>query len=193
MLDGIFACPVLDQITPRVRLTPRDSNCVHIVVAGKVHDYPLRITGIVFAGEWFCQIGIALPVSLLVTVRDAGIAVRIGAVAALCLVGAVARSLAGGPALNMMVDGKVASTGVVTIDGRLYVPELGARVSIMDADDNFLAQIGDGKGIDPKTIKDHPDKFATPHALTVDSRGDLYVIEWLDFGRPRKFRHTPAA
>ena len=80
LLDGIFACPVLDQITPRVRLTPGDSNCIHIVVAGKVHDHPLRITGIVFAGEWFCQIGIALPVSLLVTVRDAGIAVRIGAV-----------------------------------------------------------------------------------------------------------------
>ncbi len=37
-----------------------------------------------------------------------------------------------------------------------------------------------------------PDKFATPHALTVDSRGDLYVVEWLPFGRPRKFRWTPA-
>jgi hypothetical protein len=29
--------------------------------------------------------------------------------------------------------------------------------------------------------------------LTVDSRGDLYVIEWLDYGRPRKFKHTPGA
>ena len=77
-------------------------------------------------------------------------------------------------------------------DGHLYVPELGARVSIMDADDKFVAHLGDGKGIDAKTIKDHPDKFATPHALTVDSHGDLYVIEWLPFGRPRKFRHTPA-
>ncbi len=77
-------------------------------------------------------------------------------------------------------------------DGQLYVPELGARVSILDADDKFVAQMGDGKGIDAKTIKDHPDKFATPHALTVDSHGDLYVIEWLPFGRPRKFKHTPA-
>jgi len=35
-------------------------------------------------------------------------------------------------------------------------------------------------------------QHSTPHALTVDSRGDLYVIEWVPFGRPRKFKHTPA-
>ena len=50
----------------------------------------------------------------------------------------------------------------------------------------------DGNGIDAKTIKNHPDKFATPHALTVDSRGDFYVVEWVPYGRVRKFRHTPA-
>jgi peptidylamidoglycolate lyase len=76
--------------------------------------------------------------------------------------------------------------------GLLYVPELGARVSILDADDKVVARLGDGKGIDAKAIGSHPDKFATPHALTVDSRGDLYVIEWLPDGRPRKFKHTPA-
>lgn len=76
--------------------------------------------------------------------------------------------------------------------GHLYVPELGARVSIIDAQDNVVARLGDGRGIDKATIQDHPEAFATPHALSVDSRGDLYVVEWLDFGRPRKFRHTPA-
>jgi hypothetical protein len=76
--------------------------------------------------------------------------------------------------------------------GHLYVPELGARVSIMDDDDKVVARLGDGADVKAADIRQHPDKFATPHALTVDSRGDLYVIEWLDFGRPRKFRHTPA-
>ncbi|HEY1375367.1 MAG TPA: hypothetical protein VGF55_01155 [Gemmataceae bacterium] len=76
--------------------------------------------------------------------------------------------------------------------GHLYVPELGARVSILDADDKYIARLGDGADVKAADIKKHPDKFATPHALTVDSRGDLYVIEWLPFGRPRKFRHTPA-
>lgn len=76
--------------------------------------------------------------------------------------------------------------------GLIYVPELGARVSILDAQDHFVAQLGDGAGVDKAKIQEHPDRFATPHALTVDSHGDLYVIEWLPFGRPRKFRHTPA-
>ena len=39
--------------------------------------------------------------------------------------------------------------------------------------------------------KTNPALFAAPHAMTVDSRGDFYVVEWVDFGRPRKFKHTP--
>lgn len=73
----------------------------------------------------------------------------------------------------------------------LYVPELGARVSIVDSNDQVVARLGDGSAIKADQIAKHPEAFATPHALTVDSRGDLYVIEWLPFGRPRKFRHTP--
>jgi hypothetical protein len=77
-------------------------------------------------------------------------------------------------------------------NGQLYVPELGARVTILDADDKVVAQMGDGQGVKGDEIQKHPDKFATPHALTVASNGDLYVIEWLPFGRPRKFKPTPA-
>ncbi|MGL5097890.1 MAG: twin-arginine translocation signal domain-containing protein, partial [Planctomycetia bacterium] len=36
------------------------------------------------------------------------------------------------------------------------------------------------------------DKFQHPHALTVDSKGDLYVLEWVPYGRVRKFKRTPA-
>lgn len=77
-------------------------------------------------------------------------------------------------------------------DGHLYIPELGSRVSIYDAADKPVARLGDGKGIKPDEMPKHPDKFAFPHALTLDSKGDLYVIEWLPYGRPRKFKHTPA-
>ena len=72
--------------------------------------------------------------------------------------------------------------------GHLYIPELGARVTIIDERDKVVARLGDGKKVDD--IRKHPDKFATPHALTVDSKGNLYVIEWVDFGRPRKLRLT---
>lgn len=71
--------------------------------------------------------------------------------------------------------------------GHLFIPELGSRVSVLDADDKFVARLGDGKGIKPDQIQDHPDKFALPHALTLDSKGNLYVLEWVPFGRPRKF------
>jgi peptidylamidoglycolate lyase len=77
-------------------------------------------------------------------------------------------------------------------EGLLYIPELGQRVSIIDGNDKIVARLGDGKGTDNKEIQNHPDQFGAPHALTVASNGDLYVIEWLPFGRPRKFKHTPA-
>lgn len=73
-------------------------------------------------------------------------------------------------------------------DGLTYVPELGARVTVLDADDKVVARLGDGQG-DMEAEK-KPEKFKTPHALTVSSTGDLYVIEWLPFGRPRKFKKT---
>jgi hypothetical protein len=77
-------------------------------------------------------------------------------------------------------------------DGHIYVPELGARVSILDENDKVVARLGDGTGVKAAELSSHPDKFATPHAMTVDSHGDMYVIEWLPFGRPRRFKHTPA-
>jgi len=76
----------------------------------------------------------------------------------------------------------------------LFVPDLAGRVTILDPEGNLVTHLGDGKEADGK--KDKPDNktnpalFATPHALCVDSHGDFYVVEWLDFGRPRKFRQA---
>ncbi|HVS38384.1 MAG TPA: 6-bladed beta-propeller [Gemmataceae bacterium] len=75
-------------------------------------------------------------------------------------------------------------------EGQLYVPELGSRVTILDADDRIMTRMGDGAGV--KDVKDRPELFGAPHALTVAGNGDLYVTEWLPYGRPRKFRPTPA-
>ena len=78
---------------------------------------------------------------------------------------------------------------------KLFVPDLASRVTILDAEGHLVAHLGDGKQADNKTDKPNnktdPVLFAAPHALTVDSHGDLYVVEWVDFGRPRKFKHTP--
>lgn len=71
-------------------------------------------------------------------------------------------------------------------DGRIYVPELGSRVTAIDADDKVVAHLGDGQGA--KDNQTRADLFAAPHALTLSSAGDLYVVEWLGNGRPRKFK-----
>ncbi len=79
----------------------------------------------------------------------------------------------------------------------LFVPDLASRVTILDAEGNLVAHLGDGREADGKTNKldnkTNPALFAAPHALAIDSRGDFYVVEWLDFGRPRKFKHVAAA
>lgn len=76
-------------------------------------------------------------------------------------------------------------------DGQLYVPELGQRVSIYDADDKVVARLGDGKSVEKDSAK-QTYKFALPHAMCVDSKGNFYVVEWVADGRVRKFKNTPA-
>jgi len=79
----------------------------------------------------------------------------------------------------------------------LYIPDLASRVTILDEDDKLTAHLGDGKEADGKTDKPdnakNPALFAAPHAMCVDSQGSFYILEWVDFGRVRKFRHTPMA
>jgi peptidylamidoglycolate lyase len=79
----------------------------------------------------------------------------------------------------------------------LYIPDLASRLTILDPADQVVAHLGDGKESDGKTNKPdnktNPALFATPHALTVDSQGSIYVVEWLDFGRPRKFKKVASA
>jgi peptidylamidoglycolate lyase len=74
---------------------------------------------------------------------------------------------------------------------RIYIPDLKSRVTIIDGNDKLVAHLGDG--LNQADNKTNPALFAAPHALSVDSHGDLYVVEWVDFGRPRKFKHTPQA
>ena len=76
-------------------------------------------------------------------------------------------------------------------DGRSHMTA-GKFVAIIDKDDNCVARLGDGKGQKKEEFQTGlKDKFTTPHALTVDSKGNLYVLEWVPYGRVRKFAHTP--
>jgi hypothetical protein len=65
---------------------------------------------------------------------------------------------------------------------------LGPRVSILDTEGNVLARLGD------EPFGDEPGRFYAPHAVAVDSRGDIYVAEvsYTEFGSlmepPRELR-----
>ncbi len=83
--------------------------------------------------------------------------------------------------------------------GHLYIPDLASKVSIINPKDENVVVLGDGTGIADGGMKakkemDAPnvDKFFAPHALTVDSKGSIYVVEWVGWGRVRKLQHTPA-
>jgi hypothetical protein len=54
----------------------------------------------------------------------------------------------------------------------LKAPNLGPRLSIVDAKGKLIARLGgkDGPG-------QEPGKFLAPHGLALDSRGDIYVGE----------------
>jgi hypothetical protein len=75
-------------------------------------------------------------------------------------------------------------------DGLMYVPELGARVTVLDPEGKVVAHLGDGAG-DKEAVK-NPAKFALPHALTLSSKGDLYIVEWVADGRVRKLTRNKA-
>lgn len=76
----------------------------------------------------------------------------------------------------------------------MVVPDLDARVTILDRDDNPVVVLGDNPDA-PATpgwpnIQDklQPGRFNSPHAACVDSHGDIYVVEWIATGRVTKLR-----
>lgn len=74
-------------------------------------------------------------------------------------------------------------------DGRLLVPELAGRVSLLDAQDQLIARLGDNP--DQAQWANHglpraqwqPGLFISPHGATFDADGNLYVQDWLADGR----------
>jgi len=77
----------------------------------------------------------------------------------------------------------------------LYIPDLYARVTILDKNNKLITHLGDyldvWKRPDWPNIPHedrHLGKFVSPHAVCVDSHGDLYVVEWIADGRVTKLR-----
>ena len=91
--------------------------------------------------------------------------------------------------------------GFVTHGELLIIAELKARLAILDLDDHLVYYLGDNEAVCDvdgwpnvknergdivRTNLLEPGKFNSPHGMTVDNDGNLYVAEWLIGGRHTK-------
>jgi hypothetical protein len=76
----------------------------------------------------------------------------------------------------------------------MVIPDLDARVTILDESNKVVAQLG---ADDPKAARAlrtkereafQPGKFICPHGACFDHRGNIYVVEWVEVGRVTKLR-----
>lgn len=79
-------------------------------------------------------------------------------------------------------------------NGDMVVPDLFARVTLMDATNNIITNLGDDSRSDymetRKLTRDHfkPGKFVCPHGACFDHAGNIFVVEWVEVGRVSKLR-----
>jgi hypothetical protein len=81
-------------------------------------------------------------------------------------------------------------------NGDVVVPDLGARVTLLDKQNKVIANLGDdseSKWRDTRKLsRDHftPGKFVAPHGACFDHKGNIFVVEWVEVGRVTKLRRV---
>ncbi|HEY3333065.1 MAG TPA: 6-bladed beta-propeller [Capsulimonadaceae bacterium] len=75
----------------------------------------------------------------------------------------------------------------------IVIPDLFGRVTILDRDNKLIEHLGANDGVwnwpgypNIPHEKREVGKFISPHAVTVDANGDIYVVEWVSDGRVTK-------
>jgi hypothetical protein len=77
-------------------------------------------------------------------------------------------------------------------NGDVVVPDLFARVTLLDRNNKVIEQLGDdsqSKYMETrKMTRDHftPGKFVCPHGACFDHVGNIFVVEWVEVGRVSK-------
>jgi hypothetical protein len=78
--------------------------------------------------------------------------------------------------------------------GVTVIPDLAARVTLLDKSDKVIAQLGEDPSNTWKDLrkeprdKFHPGKFICPHGACFDHKGNIFVVEWVEVGRVTKLR-----
>ena len=77
--------------------------------------------------------------------------------------------------------------------GDLLIPDLAARVTLMDEDNQVIAHYGEGpddyRGRRTMSRENFmPGRFVCPHGACFDHEGNVFVVEWVEIGRVTKMR-----
>ncbi len=81
--------------------------------------------------------------------------------------------------------------------GELVVPDLGARVTLLDRNNKVITHLGDDSAANTwsklrKEPRENftPGKFVCPHGACFDHAGNIFVVEWVEVGRVSKLRRV---
>ena len=78
----------------------------------------------------------------------------------------------------------------------MVVPDLGARVTLMDRNDRVIEYLGDDSASawhKTRTLAREaftPGKFVCPHGACFDHDGNIFVVEWVEVGRVTRLRRV---
>jgi hypothetical protein len=81
--------------------------------------------------------------------------------------------------------------------GETVIPDLGARVTLMDKNNRVIEHLGDDSAahnweqvrkLDRSAFK--PGKFVCPHGACFDHNGNIFVVEWVEVGRVSKLKRV---
>ncbi|HTU43772.1 MAG TPA: hypothetical protein VMF91_01830 [Bryobacteraceae bacterium] len=81
--------------------------------------------------------------------------------------------------------------------GETVVPDLGARVTLMDPQNRVIEHLGDDSGANDwnklrtqQRSAFRPGKFVCPHGACFDHQGNIFVVEWVEVGRVSKLQRV---
>jgi hypothetical protein len=95
------------------------------------------------------------------------------------------------------LDGFLLPANVDTFGELMLVPDLQARVTLLDGKNKVVAQFGDDEAwranVMQMKARQHPEdcpegKFLHPHDACFDAQGNIFVCEWVATGRVSKMR-----
>ncbi|MFN0105321.1 MAG: hypothetical protein ACKV2U_24950 [Bryobacteraceae bacterium] len=80
--------------------------------------------------------------------------------------------------------------------GVVVVPDLAARVTLLDRDNRVIVHLGEDTAGDWQELRKkprsefRPGKFVSPHGACFDHAGNIFVTEWVEVGRVTKLRRV---